>query len=283
MIPVKVQKFIQFFLTKIIIGLIVVGGLVFFTQWSGRFFLEKSQFQEELKNVILSVADSAIALFSYILLFRFYEKRQVIELSLSSLAKYSISGFTTGLILQSLFILIIVITCTYSIVIINPISFLVPSLAAAFTAGFVSELIIRGIIFRIIEEHSGTVIAVIVLTVMFALMHLNVQGATALSVISTAMQAGLLLSAGYVLTRSLWFTIFLHFAWDFTEPGIFGAINPGNSIPESLITSRISGPVYLTGGQFGPQNSIQAIAICSTLGLLFLIWAKRKKRFINII
>lgn len=278
---INTQKILKFFLTRIIIGILVVGGLVAFIEWSGRLVLEKSHFPDELKNVVISISDAGIALFSYILLFRFYEKRQIEELTLSSLGKNVISGFAAGLILQSLFILLIFIFCNYSITHVNPFSFLLPSFATAFTAGFVAEILIRGIVFRIIEEKFGTVITVLFFVSLFALMHLNVSGATTLSVLSTAIQAGLLLSAAYVYTRSLWFTIFLHFAWDFTEPGIFGAINPGNTIQESLFSSKISGPVFLTGGQMGPQNSIQALIICSLAGLLFLRFAKRKNKFIK--
>jgi membrane protease YdiL (CAAX protease family) len=84
-----------------------------------------------------------------------------------------------------------------------------------------------------------------------------------LSVISTVVEAGLLLSAGYIFSRSLWLPIFLHFAWDFAEPGVFGAINPGITIDQSLLTSKIDGPLILTGGQLGPQNSIQAFLLCA--------------------
>ena len=139
-------------------------------------------------------------------------------------------GFATGLLLQSFFILVIYVAGGYSVISINPFSFLVPAFATAFTAGFVSEILIRGIFFRLIEEKLGTELALLILTLLFGLLHLNVTGATTLSVFTTATQAGLLLSAAYVFTRSLWITIFFHFAWDFAEPGIFGAINPGNTI-----------------------------------------------------
>jgi uncharacterized protein len=65
------------------------------------------------------------------------------------------------------------------------------------------------------------------------------------------MQAGILLSAVYILNRGLCLLIFLHFSWDFAEPGIFGAINPANTVAQSLLTSKIAGSVFLTGGQFG--------------------------------
>lgn len=279
--PTSLQKLSHFFLTKIIVGIIVVGGLVALTEWSGRLLLDKSQLTAEIKNIIIAILDSAVALIAYIFLFKLYERRLIDELSISSFGKYAITGFATGFILQALFIFVIYIAGNYSVERVNPVSFLLPSFTTALSAGFVAEILIRGVIFRLTEEKLGTVIALLILTILFALMHINVNGATSLSVFSTAAQAGFLLSAAYLFTRSLWFTIFLHFAWDFAEPGIFGAINPGNSIQQSLLTIKISGPQILTGGILGPQNSVQALLVCLALGSLFLWFAKRKGNFVK--
>ncbi len=272
---------LSFFLTRIIIGIAVVVGSVAFIEWSGRLLLDKTQLTDNSKNSIIAFADAAIALFSYILLFRSYEKRQISELRASLFGKNAITGFATGLVLQSLFILVIYINGGYSVISSNPVSFLIPAFAAAFTAGFVAELLIRGIFFRLIEEKLGTRISLLILTLLFGLLHINAHGATTLSVFTTAIQAGFLLSVVYVFTRSLWFPIFLHFAWDFAEPGIFGGINPGNRIEQSLLTSKVIGPALLTGGQAGPQNSIQSLLLCSFTGLLFYWLAKRKNKFIK--
>jgi CAAX protease family protein len=275
------QKTIHFFLIKIIIGIAVVGGAVALVQWSGDLLLKKTHLNNNAIDVIIAVADCAVGLISYIFLFRIYEKRQIKELSPSSFGSNATAGFITGFILQSLFIFVIYVAGGYSIIKIHPVSSVAPAFAAALTAGFVAEIFIIGIIFRLTEQRSGTAIAVLILTLLFVLLHLNVQGATALSVASTAMQAGFLLSGAYVFTRSLWFVIFLHFAWDLAEPGIFGGVNPGNSIRQSLLESKISGSVFLTGGQQGPQNSIQALLFCLLTGLIFLYLAKRKNNFIK--
>ncbi len=277
----ELQKVLNFYLTLIVIGVLIVGGSVAFIHLAVQFLLEKSHLPDSIRNLIISFSDSAIALVSYILLFRFFEKRRIRELSFSSLVRNAITGFITGFIMQSLFILVIYLFCTYTVLNINPFSYLLPAFTYALTAGFVTEILIRGIIFRIIEQKAGTAVAIVFITIVFALMHINAAGATALSVISTAVQAGFVLSAGYVLTRSLWFPIFLHFAWDFAEPGFFGGINPGNSIDVNLISSNISGPAILTGGRMGPQNSIEAIIICLLAGLFFLWLAQKHNNIIK--
>jgi membrane protease YdiL (CAAX protease family) len=275
------QKILRFFLTKIIIGVMVVAGSVALIEWLGRLLLDKTQLSDDLKNLIIGIIESFVALLSYILLFRFYEKRKIKELGLPGFLKNALIGFLTGFVLQSLIVLVIYLTGDYSIKHINPLSFLLPAFSVALTAGFVAEILIRGIIFRLTEEKLGTITALIMSALLFAVIHSKSEGATILSVITTAIQAGILLSAVYVSTQNLWFPIFLHFAWDFAEPGIYGAINPGISIDKSLLTIQISGSQLLTGGQLGPQNSIQSMLFCLSASILFLWLAKRKHNFIK--
>jgi membrane protease YdiL (CAAX protease family) len=275
------HNIIHFFLVKIIIGVIVVGGSVALLGVLFNFIFDKTGTPDDIKNAIISIPFCVIALLSYVFLFRFYEKRQIKELRLSAFAKNALIGFLTGLSLQSLFILVIYFTGNYKITHVNPFSFLLPSFLTALTAGFVAEILIRGIFFRLAEEKLGTIITLLIITVIFAVIHSGSKHATFLSVCATSLQAGVLLSAAYIFSRNLWLPIFLHFAWDFVEPGIFGAINPGNSIEQSLFTSEITGSAFITGGQTGPQNSIQALIFCAIMSLVFLWLAKRKNNFLK--
>ncbi len=275
------SKLLSFFLVKIIIGIAIVAGSVALSEWLSRLLLDKTQLTDDSKNIIIAIADVLAALLSYIFLFKFYDDRKIEELSSASFIKNAIIGFTAGIILQSLFILMIYIFGEYSIIHINPVSFLAPAFAAAFTAGFVAEILIVGIFFRLIEEKTGTYLALLILFILFLLMHFNVKGANTVSIITTAIQAGILIPVSFVYSRSLWLPIFLHFAWDFSEPGIFGAINPGISIDKTLFSSKILGTVFISGGKNGPQNSIQALILCSVTVLLFFWLAMRKHNFIK--
>jgi len=210
-----------------------------------------------------------------------YEKRQIKELRASTFGKNAVIGCVSGLLLQSLFIIVIYLAGTYSVVRVNPVSTLVVSFAFALSAGFVAEILLLGVSFRLIEEQSGTVIAFTIFIVLFAVLHMNAKGATIVSIGATAMQAGFMLPAAYVFSRSLWLPVFLHFSWDFAEPGIFGGINPSTSITQGLFTSKITGAPLLTGGQTGPQDSLQSLVLCLLTGTLFLLLAKRKNHFIK--
>ena len=138
-----------------------------------------------------------------------------------------------------------------------------------------------GIVFRLMEQQTGTVVALLVFIVLFAILHINAKGATVISVGATAMQAGLMLPAAYVYSRNLWLPIFLHFGWDFAEPGIFGGINPSSSLKQGLLTSKLAGNSLLTGGESGPQDSLSSLMLCLVVGLIFLLLAKRKNSLIK--
>ena len=136
--PALLQKIFSFFLTKIVTGISVIVSLVALVEWTGRLILDETGLVDELKNVIIGIADAGIALSGYILLFTFYEKRKIRELSAASFPKNACTGFLLGLVLQSLLILIIYISGSYSIMQVNPVSFMLHCFTLALAAGFVA-------------------------------------------------------------------------------------------------------------------------------------------------
>jgi len=274
------HKILFFFITKIIIGIAAIAGAVVLIESALRPLLENIKLYDELTNGIVGILESAAAVIIYFFLFKFYEKREITELNPGTYGRYVKAGFYIGFLLQSSFIFVIFIAGDYTIIQVNPFSYMIPAFTMALTAGFVAEIIIIGIVFRLIEQQFGTAVSLAIMIVLFIIAHSGVKDGNLVSVLSTSIVAGLLLPASYVYTRNLLLPIFLHFAWDFTEPGIYGAINPSISITKSLFDSKISGPRLITGGPLGPQNSIQALIICLVLGFIFLRLAKRKNNLI---
>jgi membrane protease YdiL (CAAX protease family) len=275
------KKALYFFLTKIIIGIAVIGASVALMEWLRTVLLDETNLAEDTKNLITAIADSISAVSAYILLFRKYEKRNITELSANRFIKHSVIGSITGFILQAVFILIIYVAATYSITQINPVSVLITPFAFALTAGFVAEILIVGVVFRLMEEQIGTILTLIFFIILFAFLHINARGASLISVSATAIQAGFLLPASYVCSRSLWLPVFLHFGWDFAEPGVFGGTNASTSLTQILFSSKIAGYPLVTGGEAGPQGSLQALVLCFIAGTMFLYIAKQKNNVIR--
>ena len=274
-------KILHFPLTKIIIGLIVVAGIVSLGQTLMRELLNQTGLERDLKRLITGIVVALISIISYIYLYKFYEKRKITEFSRKGLLKNLGIGILIGAGLQALTIGFIYLKGGYSIVSFNPILYLIPPLTMAFTSSIFEETIMRGIIFRIMEEKLGSYMALIISALLFGAMHLANPNSSLVAGLGIAIQAGLLLAAAYIYTRNLWFPIAIHFAWNFTQAAIFGANVSGNAISKTLITSKIEGAEWFTGGAFGPEGSLQATIFCSIATIILLVLSHKDGKIIK--
>jgi hypothetical protein len=121
----------------------------------------------------------------------------------------------------------------------------------------------------------GSLTALVVSAAFFGLTHLGNAHATMTGAAAIALEAGILLGVCYMAVRNLWLPIGLHFGWNFTEGGIFGSAVSGNDFT-GIFTTTTSGPDLLTGGAFGPEASIVAVAICGAAALIIFVIALRR-------
>jgi membrane protease YdiL (CAAX protease family) len=148
--------------------------------------------------------------------------------------------------------------------------------------GVFEETLFRGILFRFLEEGFGSWIALTVTALFFGLSHLNNPHATVWSTIAIALEAGVSIGAAYMATRSLWFAMGLHTAWNFLQGAIFGVAVSGNGAPtDSLFQPLIQGNPWLTGGAFGIEASVIAVVLGLGLGSYCSVHAVRQKRIMR--
>jgi uncharacterized protein len=161
---------------------------------------------------------------------------------------------------------------------VNGYGAVIPALIVSLIAGIGEELVFRDVLFRIFEDGFGTTVAMITTAALFGLLHAGNPGATPLSTIAIALEAGLLLAAGYAWSRNLWFVLGLHFAWNFAEGGIFGAPVSGGAM-KGILSMPLSASAHdsVTGGAFGPEASV--VAVCLGMTLVFAIAAIRARRW----
>ncbi|MFD0684511.1 CPBP family intramembrane glutamic endopeptidase [Actinomadura fibrosa] len=143
-------------------------------------------------------------------------------------------------------------------------------------ASVTEELMFRGVLFRIVEDRGGTWTALVLTSVLFGLWHMLNPDATVWGAVAIAVSAGGTLGAAYAATRSLWVPIGLHFAWNFTEAGVFGTEVSGNGETKGLLHGVTSGPDLVTGGRFGPEASPYTIVFGILLTAAFLWLARRR-------
>jgi hypothetical protein len=86
--------------------------------------------------------------------------------------------------------------------------------------------------------------------------------------------AGVWFGVAYLRTRSLWFPLGMHWAWNWALGSLFGLPVSGTALfKDSLLHGTDLGPSWLTGGTFGIEGGIACTVtiICSTI----LIWRTR--------
>ncbi|NLU74936.1 CPBP family intramembrane metalloprotease [Streptomyces sp. HNM0575] len=147
-------------------------------------------------------------------------------------------------------------------------------------AAATEELIFRGVLFRIIEERTGTWIALTLTGVLFGMVHLFNPHADLWGAVAIAIEAGAMLAAAYAATRSLWLPIGLHFGWNFAASAIFSTEVSGNGTPQGLLDASTSGPVLITGGDFGPEGSVYSVLFGVLATAVFLRLAHRRGRLL---
>ncbi len=258
-----IGKIILFPLIRIIIAILFIApvGILHFL------------FESELKPVItdqyktLAIGlDVMIGFVLFIFLYRLYtrsiEKRVALEFSVGHGIKDSIYGLILGGGLMTIIILLLASLGYYKIDILFPdwtVAF--KGLFSMGMAAFVEELLFRVIVFKLTEEFCGSWIALAVSVFYFGFAHAGNPNATLWTSIAVGVEAGVLLTAAYMLTRTIWFPFAVHFGWNYFQAKIYGVTTSGIAF-EGLIVPTIDGPEWLTGGTFGVEASVAAVLLC---------------------
>lgn len=147
-------------------------------------------------------------------------------------------------------------------------------------AATLEELFFRAVAFRILERHVGTLAALGAEALVFGVMHLDNEGARAVTFVSVSV-LGILWTGVFVLTRNLWAAALHHAAWNLT---IFASGAPLSGSTEfralAPLDTEAVGSELWTGGVFGPEDSLASIALTSLACVLVLRRAARTGRWI---
>jgi membrane protease YdiL (CAAX protease family) len=152
--------------------------------------------------------------------------------------------------------------------------------AAGLQAGITEEILARGVLFHFLEQFGGSWFALAFSSAAFGLLHLGNANATLFSALAIAVEAGILLGGAYMLTRNLWLAIGLHFGWNFTQGYIWDVPVSGFQV-DGLLNAHNAGPELLSGGPFGLEASVIALALATPLGLWFVYRAAQKGNLVR--
>jgi membrane protease YdiL (CAAX protease family) len=221
---------------------------------------------------------------AYLLVGHWLERRDLTRLGLPprNLPRVLAIGYCLGALFICGVILPLVLVGDYKVSALasdaGTLQILVVELVLFFIAATFEEVLYRGVVFRNLEDALGTWLAMGISAILFGLAHIaDNPNFTITGVLVIMLVPGILLSAMFVLTRNLWWVIGFHWGFNFFEAAIFGVSVSGASFA-SLITPELSGDSLLTGGQFGPEASVQALIIGIVVNTVLLrIILKRGK------
>lgn len=258
-----------------LIRLIVLGGaLLLFMIWAeGRL----AQFADRpLVSIAVQLGLALAAIMLYLAYGKLIERREVAELSTPGIGREWAIGALIGVALYTACAVTLIVFGYYKVEGLNPVVFVLPAAALAIKSGVFEELIFRGVLHQSVESLFGSWTGILASSFVFGFLHLLNPAATMTGAIYISIEAGLLLSAAYMVTRRLWICMGFHMGWNFVQEGIYSGVVSGGPAEPGLLKAVIAGPTLLTGGAFGMEQSIFALVFCTTTGVILLIIAIRR-------
>ena len=142
-------------------------------------------------------------------------------------------------------------------------------------AAAAEEILFRGYPLQTMMRALPFLLAVIPSSVLFAYVHLdNPNVAWGFTFLNTTL-AGFWLAVAYLRTRSLWFPLGLHWAWNWAMGALLGLPVSGiTSLTRApLFRATDTGPAWLTGGAYGIEGGA-ACTVALIISTIF-IWKTR--------
>ncbi len=123
----------------------------------------------------------------------------------------------------------------------------------------------EGFMFRKVGQSGAMLIAVLLSSAFFGLLHYGNPNASWVSTLNISI-AGLVFAYPYIITKSIAIPIGMHLSWNFFQGAVYGLPVSGNQFEEMFMVVNTTGPEVFTGGSFGPEAGAAGL-----LGLMILL------------
>ena len=134
--------------------------------------------------------------------------------------------------------------------------------------GFFEEFLLRGYSQFTLTRAIGFWPSAAVLSCAFGLIHIRNGGEEWPGLLAAAV-IGLFFCLTLRRTRSLWFAVGFHAAWDWGETFFYSVPDSGTIFPGHLLKSTLHGPRWLTGGMVGPEGSLLCFVVIALMWVAF--------------
>lgn len=124
-------------------------------------------------------------------------------------------------------------------------------------AALAEEALFRGYGLQTLARARLASLGILLTCALFGIVHLsNPNVVPGFTFVNTAL-AGVWLGVAYLRTRSLWFPLGVHWAWNWALGWFFGLpISGAKIVSHPIIEANDSGPFWLTGGSYGIEGGI---------------------------
>jgi membrane protease YdiL (CAAX protease family) len=141
-------------------------------------------------------------------------------------------------------------------------------------AALAEEIMFRGLPLVLLDKVLGRSAAIVLLSVVFALVHAKNPDVTFLALGNIAL-AGILLSLAFYSPGGMWAAFGAHLGWNGTLAAL-GTEVSGLPFEIPLIDYYIGGPEWITGGPFGPEGGLVGTAAITAAIVLVVQWLHRE-------
>lgn len=228
---------------------------------------------------LIALAGGVVGVALYLAYVRWIERRRLVELARRGVAGELAVGFAVGLGLFIVTAGLLVLVGVGRVERGGGVAAAAPWLVWVAATAIGEEILFRGVIFRLLEQWLGSWSALAISAALFGGLHAANANASPASTLAVALEAGVLLAAAYMASGRLWLPLALHAGWNFAQLGLLGVQRPGHAT-QGLWSSYFAGPTLLSGGGWGPEISIVAIALCLAAAAVLLWIARLRERFV---
>ena len=236
-------------------------------------------YQETTIQHVIMTAFSFLGTFLLIWIFmKFVDEEKFIEvgLQIKSRNKDIVIGTLLGLIIMTIAYFGLVVSKE---IVFSKFNFNIQELFLTtvlfILVAILEEVLFRGYIQKNLMLSFNKYVALIVSSVLFALMHGANPNISLFSLLGLFL-AGMALVATYMFTKNLWYPIAFHFSWNLFQ-SLLGFNVSGQDI-YSIIEFTVPENNKINGGQFGFEGSIFSILTELILVFLIIYYYQTKKK-----
>ena len=255
-VPSRLQRLLDATLVRLLLAALattLAGGLV------------QQAAADQLRGAgwlgVAHLCGAVAALLGYAAYVRAVERRPVSELALAPAARELAVGLAGGALLVGTVIGGLALLGVYRV---DSVQFNAPALATGLSQmlfiAVMEEILMRGILMRLLERAWGSGAGLLLSSLVFGLGHLPTDAAGAMALL-VAVVAGLFFGAAYLATRRLWLAIALHAGWNFTLGHVLALVVSGHERTPGLVDGHLAGSVWLTGGAYGLEASVLTLGV----------------------